>query len=567
MNVDFSRLVQAFVLITALSLTMNIGLGADMDLSMERDIYDFNESIDFTITNEGEETIQISNDQHVTPDEIERLEDGTWEEINFDYREQTMPASVFLEPEESYTYTWDQTEYDEDGNPSPAGSGEYRVTWYEQENFTIRSENIEVRTDKEEYSIGEDVKTYIENHGEETITISTTTPATPDYIRRYNRTTEKWEEINFDDQDEVGTATVDLEPGDNESYTWDQMEYTNDEGTQVDPGNYEVEWENETSQFTIEEEEKEKEVEVWTDKTEYEREEDVEIYIENQGDEEFMLSSTSLIVPDEIERLEDGNWEEINFEDQDEGLTVPQYLPPGENESYTWDQTEYSDGTSEWVGTGEYRVEWENETSEFEIVEPEEEYELQVFIEGYGEVTIDQGDGIYEEGETVTVTAEPEGDWFFNKWTGDYDGISEQITVEMNDDKEITAHFTDEEIIYYNLTINVEGDSTTNPEPGTHYYEENEDVKIEAITINGEEFVNWTEDVPTGEEDSETITVTMDENKEITAHFQEEDIEEEDDEIETTPGEPTAATALTIISITIIFAAATIICLKKKGIC
>jgi len=76
----------------------------------------------------------------------------------------------------------------------------------------------------------------------------------------------------------------------------------------------------------------------------------------------------------------------------------------------------------------------------------------------------------------------------------------------------------------YELTINVEPEEggTTYPEPGTHVYVEDAEVTVEAIPEDYWEFVEWTGDF---ESDDETITIVMDDDYEITAHFEMLDVE------------------------------------------
>ncbi len=144
-------------------------------------------------------------------------------------------------------------------------------------------------------------------------------------------------------------------------------------------------------------------------------------------------------------------------------------------------------------------------------------YELDVEIEGEGKVEIDPEEAEYVEGTDVTLTADADEHWYFAEWTGDYEGEDEEITITMDDDKEITAVF--EEIPIYELTVEIEGEGEVEIEPEQDEYEEGTEVELEAIPDEGWEFVEWTGDY---EETDEEITITMDEDKEITAHFEEE---------------------------------------------
>jgi len=77
--------------------------------------------------------------------------------------------------------------------------------------------------------------------------------------------------------------------------------------------------------------------------------------------------------------------------------------------------------------------------------EPLEMFELTANIDGEGSVEIDPDKDEYEEGTEVTLTADPDEGWEFVEWTGDESGTASTITVTMDEDKEITAVFEEEE--------------------------------------------------------------------------------------------------------------------------
>lgn len=68
-------------------------------------------------------------------------------------------------------------------------------------------------------------------------------------------------------------------------------------------------------------------------------------------------------------------------------------------------------------------------------------YELDIDIEGEGSVEIDPEQEEYEGGTEVVLTAEPDENWIFVGWMGDYIGDEEEITLTMDEDKQITAIF------------------------------------------------------------------------------------------------------------------------------
>lgn len=165
-----------------------------------------------------------------------------------------------------------------------------------------------------------------------------------------------------------------------------------------------------------------------------------------------------------------------------------------------------------------------------------DEYELTVNIHGEGTVNVEDEDvedgwsDYYEEGSTVTLEAESDDGWYFDGWTGTDTGEANRIDIEMDENKMITANFEQMGEDQVTLTINIEGDGATEPS-GEEVYEIGDDA---TVTVDGEyedNFIEWTGDVPDGEEEELEITIEMDENKEITAIFEDDDDDDEDDEI------------------------------------
>ncbi len=164
-------------------------------------------------------------------------------------------------------------------------------------------------------------------------------------------------------------------------------------------------------------------------------------------------------------------------------------------------------------------------TAHFEEDDPVVEYELTIESTEGGEV-VEPGEGTfeYEEDETVGLEAVAEDGYQFVEWTGDVETIDDteeaETTIVMEDDYTITAEFEEiEEEVYYTLNIEVDGFGYVSTNPGEDYYEEGTEVELTANPQSGWVFNEWSGDVPEGEEDNEEITITMDEDKEITAHF------------------------------------------------
>ncbi|MFW6141973.1 MAG: InlB B-repeat-containing protein [Candidatus Saliniplasma sp.] len=111
--------------------------------------------------------------------------------------------------------------------------------------------------------------------------------------------------------------------------------------------------------------------------------------------------------------------------------------------------------------------------------------------------------------------------WAYNETEGEYSA----------DHLEVNAT-TDE----YILTINIEGNGTTDPPEGNHTFQSGEEVAIKAFAEDGWYFEEWSGDYQYSEDE---LIVTMDDDVSVTAHFEEDDdtggggtvpYEEDDDE-------------------------------------
>jgi len=150
-----------------------------------------------------------------------------------------------------------------------------------------------------------------------------------------------------------------------------------------------------------------------------------------------------------------------------------------------------------------------------------------------------EGTFTYDKGEEVDLTALPwssiqgsdvdEKVYEFKEWTGETDEIdnpsSKETYITMDDNYSITAEFTPQfDIVSYDLTINIDGEGTTDPEEGDHtiyFIEEGEnEITVEVEAADGWTFEEWTGDFNSTEE---KITITMDSDMEITAHLEEEE--------------------------------------------
>ncbi|MBS3817402.1 MAG: hypothetical protein KGY76_07565 [Candidatus Thermoplasmatota archaeon] len=162
-------------------------------------------------------------------------------------------------------------------------------------------------------------------------------------------------------------------------------------------------------------------------------------------------------------------------------------------------------------------------------------YELIIDSTEGGNVTLPgEGTFTYESGEEVEIEAVADTDYHFSGWTGDDGSERNTITITMDSDKNITAHFEPIPVEYYHLTVNVEGNGTVivkgeEVEDGwIQEYEEGTEVTLNATADEGWIFDGWTGTTESGQE----ITVNVTEDMDITATFaEEEDVDgDEDDE-------------------------------------
>ena len=303
---------------------------------------------------------------------------------------------------------------------------------------------------------------------------------------------------------------------------------------------------------------------------------DMYSFVEWKGDTEVLTGNTDERVNEVVLDSDTGDAElEAVFERSEFELTVDVdgggSTDPGEGK-HTFDDGEdviitadADDGWefSHWEGDcsgGDVECELTmNSDKEVTAVfeEEPETYDLTVDVVGGG--STDPGEGVhsYEEGKEVTILAYHASGWEFSHWEGDcnsgntamYDEgyfiqpvvlpSSDECTVVMDSDKEVTAVFENGETdpdTHYDLTVDVVGGGSTNPEEGVHSYEEGKEVTISAYADDGWEFSHWDGDCNSGNtamyengyfiqpvvfpSSDGKCTVVMDSDKEVTAVFE-----------------------------------------------
>jgi len=130
--------------------------------------------------------------------------------------------------------------------------------------------------------------------------------------------------------------------------------------------------------------------------------------------------------------------------------------------------------------------------------------------------TVSTTGGEYESGQTVSVTATPQGEYVFKNWSDGNTDATRTITVSSN--SSLTANFEKRK---YPLTINFEGEGEVIEEiinsGRTTEYDSGTTVKLTAQAAAEWVFVGWTGDIESTEE---SVQIVIGEPKEVTATFE-----------------------------------------------
>ena len=130
--------------------------------------------------------------------------------------------------------------------------------------------------------------------------------------------------------------------------------------------------------------------------------------------------------------------------------------------------------------------------------------------------TVSTTGGEYEAGQTVSVTATPQGEYVFTSWSDGNTNATRTITIGSN--STLTANFEKRK---YPLTINFEGEGEVIEEiinsGRTTEYDSGATVKLTAQAAAEWVFVGWTGDIESTEE---SVQIVIGEPKEVTATFE-----------------------------------------------
>ena len=133
-----------------------------------------------------------------------------------------------------------------------------------------------------------------------------------------------------------------------------------------------------------------------------------------------------------------------------------------------------------------------------------------VTVNKVGEGTI-EGGGEYLENSTVTLKATPAEHYEFTGWTGDVTSDENPLTINVDGNKNITANFAKKQ---YTLTVFVNDENKGTIDVATASHEAGTEVTLTATPKPGYKLLAWSNKATT-----ESITVTMDNNKAVSAYF------------------------------------------------
>lgn len=148
--------------------------------------------------------------------------------------------------------------------------------------------------------------------------------------------------------------------------------------------------------------------------------------------------------------------------------------------------------------------------------------DINVTTVGNGTVSKDPAQSPYICGTDVLLTAAANVGWSFAGWTGDVNNTSPVVSVLIDEPKNVTATFTQDQ---YQLTVNIENDGvggqgnkvSKSPDQETYVYDDV--VQLTAVPEPGWKFVEWTGSV-TGT--NPVVAITMRQSETVTAKFEQE---------------------------------------------
>lgn len=144
------------------------------------------------------------------------------------------------------------------------------------------------------------------------------------------------------------------------------------------------------------------------------------------------------------------------------------------------------------------------------LVSATPEHTVTISVNGNGTVT-GANTGTYLEGTELTLTATPAEHYEFTGWTGDVNSTENPLTITVDGNKNITANFEKQKHIL-TVFVNDENKGTIDVATGSHEY--GTEVTLTATPKEGYKLLAWSNKATTP-----SITLTMDNNKAVSAYF------------------------------------------------
>ncbi|WP_406944941.1 tetratricopeptide repeat protein [Halobacillus sp. SY10] len=164
-------------------------------------------------------------------------------------------------------------------------------------------------------------------------------------------------------------------------------------------------------------------------------------------------------------------------------------------------------------------------------------HQLNLSIEGEGEVFRDSLSNTYSHGETISLRAKPAPGWTFEGWEGDLTGATTNARLTFDDDKQIRAVFTEKEQAdeeseedegeneeektetpEYELNVSKTGKGTISKSQSGTSFPDGTFVTLTATPSDGYTFAGWRGDVT---HSSRTVTIKVNSDYNLKALFEE----------------------------------------------
>lgn len=155
---------------------------------------------------------------------------------------------------------------------------------------------------------------------------------------------------------------------------------------------------------------------------------------------------------------------------------------------------------------------------------------LTVLVQGGGSVQKNPDLSSYPHNSDVTLTASAHAGWQFDRWEGDLSGSGTTRTLSMNQDRSVTAVFS-EIPAGLTLTVNVSGTGSVTRSPDKALYDAGEVVALTANAGSGWAFDHWGGDLAGS---GNPASLTMNGARSVTAVFVQQEEEEDPDDVDGT---------------------------------